>query len=122
MPVLAGQLLTTASQRMEVLRKRFGDRFDEVAVRDFLRPKRTPSATLRSGGQATKASLFYNNARMRVGLVGFWDTVAFDEVAGIKVNHPDTASRTRRDSKRAMLLSWSDRGRSQPEWPRRLRS
>ena len=43
-----------------------------------------------SGGQATKAVLFYNNARRRIGLVGFWDTVAFDEVAGIKVKDPDT--------------------------------
>ncbi len=50
----------------------------------------SPYATLLSGGQATKATLFYNNARRRVGLVGFWDTVAFDEVAGIKINDPDT--------------------------------
>lgn len=50
----------------------------------------SPYSTLISGGQATKAALFYNNARRRVGLVGFWDTVAFDEVAGIKVNDPDT--------------------------------
>ncbi|RIK38875.1 MAG: BREX system Lon protease-like protein BrxL [Chloroflexi bacterium] len=50
----------------------------------------SPYATLVSGGQATKATLFYNNARKRVGLVGFWDTVAFDEVAGIRINDPDT--------------------------------
>jgi ATP-dependent Lon protease len=50
----------------------------------------SPYATLLSGGQATKAILFYNNARRRVGLVGFWDTVAFDEVAGIKIKDPDT--------------------------------
>ncbi len=50
----------------------------------------SPYATLLSGGQATKATLFYNNARRRVGLVGFWDTVAFDEVAGIKIKDPDT--------------------------------
>ncbi len=50
----------------------------------------SPYATLLSGGQATKATLFYNNARRRVGLVGFWDTIAFDEVAGIKINDPDT--------------------------------
>ena len=50
----------------------------------------SPYSTLISGGQATKAVLFYNNARNRVGLVGFWDTVAFDEVAGIKVRDPDT--------------------------------
>jgi hypothetical protein len=40
--------------------------------------------------QATKATLFYNNARKRIGLVGFWDTIAFDEVAGIKIRDPDT--------------------------------
>ena len=50
----------------------------------------SPYATLISGGQATKSSLFYNNARRKVGLVGFWDTVAFDEVGGIKVKDPDT--------------------------------
>jgi len=50
----------------------------------------SPYSTLISGGQATKATLFYNNARGRVGLVGFWDTVAFDEVGGIKVKDTDT--------------------------------
>ncbi len=50
----------------------------------------SPYATLISGGQATKATLFYNNQRRKVGLVGFWDTVAFDEVGGIKVRDPDT--------------------------------
>lgn len=50
----------------------------------------SPYSTLVSGGQATKATLFYNNARGKVGLVGFWDTVAFDEVGGIKVKDPDT--------------------------------
>lgn len=50
----------------------------------------SPYSTLVSGGQATKATLFYNNARKRIGLVGFWDTVAFDEVAGIKINDADT--------------------------------
>jgi len=50
----------------------------------------SPYATLVSGGQATKATLFYNNARRKVGLVGYWDTVAFDEVGGIKVKDPDT--------------------------------
>lgn len=50
----------------------------------------SPYATLISGGQATKATLFYNNARRKVGLVGYWDTVAFDEVGGIKVRDQDT--------------------------------
>jgi ATP-dependent Lon protease len=50
----------------------------------------SPYSTLISGGQATKSVLFYNNARRRIGLVGYWDTVAFDEVGGIKVKDPDT--------------------------------
>jgi ATP-dependent Lon protease len=50
----------------------------------------SPYATLMSGGQASKATLFYNNARKKIGLVGFWDTVAFDEVGGIKIKDPDT--------------------------------
>jgi len=50
----------------------------------------SPYSTLLSGGQATKSVLFYNNARNKIGLVGFWDTVAFDEVSGIKVKDPDT--------------------------------
>ena len=50
----------------------------------------SPYSTLVSGGQATKATLFYHNNRRKVGLVGFWDTVAFDEVGGIKIKDPDT--------------------------------
>lgn len=49
----------------------------------------SPYSTLISGGQATKAILFYNNQRKKIGLVGYWDTVAFDEVGGIKVKDPD---------------------------------
>src|SRR6516162_8772477 len=49
----------------------------------------SPYSTLVSGGQATKSILFYNNARHKIGLVGFWDTVAFDEVSGIRVKDPD---------------------------------
>ena len=49
----------------------------------------SPYSTLISGGQATKSTLFYNNARRRLGLVGFWDTIAFDEVAGITIKDPD---------------------------------
>lgn len=50
----------------------------------------SPYSTLISGGQATKATLFYNNQRHKIGLVGYWDTVAFDEVGGLKVKDPDT--------------------------------
>src|SRR5437667_3119146 len=50
----------------------------------------SPYCILISGGKASSANLFYNNARRRVGLVGHWDVVAFDEVGGMKVNDPDT--------------------------------
>lgn len=44
----------------------------------------TPYAILVSGGKTTVANLFYNMNTRRVGLVGMWDVVAFDEVAGIR--------------------------------------
>lgn len=50
----------------------------------------SPYCILISGGKASSANLFYNNARRVVGLVGHWDTVAFDEVGGMKVQDPDT--------------------------------
>jgi len=43
----------------------------------------SPYAILISGGKTTVANLFYNMSTRRVGLVGLWDVVAFDEVAGI---------------------------------------
>ncbi len=50
----------------------------------------SPYCILISGGKASSANLFYNNARRTVGLVGHWDTVAFDEVGGMKVTDSDT--------------------------------
>ena len=50
----------------------------------------SPYSTLISGGQTSSATLFYNNARRKVGLVGYWDTIAFDEVGNMKVKDPDT--------------------------------
>ena len=41
------------------------------------------------GGQTTVANLFYNMGRRQVGLVGLWDCVAFDEVAGITFKDKD---------------------------------
>lgn len=49
----------------------------------------SPNSILVSGGQATVANLFYNMARKTVGLVGLWDCVAFDEVAGINFKDKD---------------------------------
>lgn len=49
----------------------------------------SPYSILISGGKASTANLFYNNARRQVGLVGHWDVVAFDEVGGLKVSDAD---------------------------------
>lgn len=49
----------------------------------------SPNSILVSGGQTTVANLFYNMSSRLVGLVGVWDVVAFDEVAGIKFKDKD---------------------------------
>ncbi len=49
----------------------------------------SPNSILISGGQTTVANLFYNMAIRQIGLVGLWDVVAFDEVAGIKFKDKD---------------------------------
>ena len=49
----------------------------------------SPNSILVSGGQTTVANLFYNMSTRRVGLVGLWDLVAFDEVAGISFKDKD---------------------------------
>ena len=49
----------------------------------------SPNSILVSGGQTTVANLFYNMSARKVGLVGLWDVVAFDEVAGISFKDHD---------------------------------
>lgn len=49
----------------------------------------SPNSILVSGGQTTVANLFYNMSKRTVGLVGLWDCVAFDEVAGIRFKDKD---------------------------------
>lgn len=49
----------------------------------------SPNSILISGGQTTVANLFYNMGRRQIGLVGLWDVVAFDEVAGINFKDKD---------------------------------
>ncbi|WP_276624446.1 protease Lon-related BREX system protein BrxL, partial [Syntrophomonas wolfei] len=49
----------------------------------------SPNSILISGGQTTVANLFYNMASRAIGLVGLWDCVAFDEVAGIRFKDKD---------------------------------
>ena len=42
----------------------------------------SPHGILISGGEITVPKLFVNNSSGKIGLVGYWDTVAFDEFAG----------------------------------------
>lgn len=57
--------------------------------KSYLYEEISPNSILVSGGQTTVANLFYNMARRTVGLVGLWDCVTFDEVAGIKFKDQD---------------------------------
>jgi ATP-dependent Lon protease len=58
--------------------------------KSFFYSEFSPYSTLLSGGQASTATLLYNNARKKVGAVGFWDNVAFDEVGNMKIKDTDT--------------------------------
>jgi len=49
----------------------------------------SPNSILVSGGQTTVANLFYNMSTRMIGLVGMWNCVAFDEVAGIHFKDKD---------------------------------
>jgi len=57
--------------------------------KSYIYSEMSPYCILISGGKASTANLFYNNARRQVGLVGHWDVVAFDEVGGLKIKDPD---------------------------------
>ena len=57
--------------------------------KSYLYKEVSPNSILVSGGQTTVANLFYNMGRKTIGLVGLWDCVAFDEVAGIKFKDND---------------------------------
>jgi len=57
--------------------------------KSYLFKEVSPNSILVSGGQTTVANLFYNMGSHTVGLVGLWDCVAFDEVAGIKFKDKD---------------------------------
>jgi len=50
----------------------------------------SPYATLISGGQTSTAILFYNKMRRQVGIIGYWDVIAFDEVGGMRIKDPGT--------------------------------
>jgi ATP-dependent Lon protease len=57
--------------------------------KSYLYDEISPNSILISGGQTTVANLFYNMGRRSVGLVGLWDVVAFDEVAGISMKEKE---------------------------------
>jgi len=57
--------------------------------KSYLYKEISPNSILLSGGQTTVANLFYNMSRKQIGLVGYWDVVAFDEIAGIKFKDKD---------------------------------
>jgi ATP-dependent Lon protease len=50
----------------------------------------SPYATLISGVQTSTAILFYNKVRRQVGIIGYWDVIAFDEVGGMRIKDPGT--------------------------------
>ncbi len=52
--------------------------------KSFVYRETSPNAILISGGKTTVAQLFVHMGTGRMGLIGTWDTVAFDEVAGIE--------------------------------------
>jgi ATP-dependent Lon protease len=57
--------------------------------KSFVYRELSPYAQLVSGGSTTVPQLFVNNSTGKIGMVGLWDVVAFDEVAGVKFNAED---------------------------------
>ena len=54
--------------------------------KSFVYRESNPNSILISGGKVTVAQLFVNLSTGRVGLLGNWDAVAFDEVAGLQMS------------------------------------
>ena len=54
--------------------------------KSFVYRETSPNAMLISGGKVTVAQLFVNLSSGRIGLLGMWDVVAFDEVAGLEMS------------------------------------
>lgn len=61
----------------------------DTESKSYIYEQISPNSILVAGGQTTVANLFYNMSNHTVGLVGMWDCVAFDEVAGIKFKDKD---------------------------------
>ena len=57
--------------------------------KSFVYREISPFSILVSGGKTTVANLFYNMGSRQVGLVGLWDTIAFDEVGGMDLKERD---------------------------------
>lgn len=54
--------------------------------KSFIYREQSPNAILISGGKITVPQLFVNNSSGRIGLLGNWDVVAFDEVASLEMS------------------------------------
>ena len=67
----------------------------------------SPNSILVSGGHTTVANLFYNMSSRQVGLVGMWDVVAFDEVAGINFKDNDGVQIMKDFMASGIFFSWS---------------
>ena len=83
-----GRKAFTKDEWLDILLRSIGMEPDEFTYREKWLLL-TRMILLISGGQTTVANLFYNMGRKTVGLVGLWDCVAFDEVAGIKFKDKD---------------------------------
>lgn len=76
-----GRKAFTKEEWMDILLRSTG--------KSYIYEQISPNSILVAGGQTTVANLFYNMSNNTVGLVGMWDVVAFDEVAGIKFKDKD---------------------------------
>ncbi len=56
--------------------------------KSFVYRELSPNSILVSGGKTTVAQMFWNLSTNKIGLVGLWDVIAFDEVAGIYFTDP----------------------------------
>ena len=82
-------LISNPAMRKQVKNYRACELGPRSTGKSHLYKEISPNSILISGGQTTVANLFYNMGRKTVGLVGLWDCVAFDEVAGIKFKDKD---------------------------------
>ena len=77
----------TEEEWLEIMLRSCG--YERSTGKSHIYKEISPNSILVSGGQTSVANLFYNMGRKTVGLVGLWDCVAFDEVAGINFKDKD---------------------------------